>query len=171
MLGAVALFIGWLMDPALYQPRMLMVAAFVGLAILLAVSALLIGFARAGAKRKAAEEPRPEVSDAVLAVRELLPKIEDLLTSRLSAQTTIILEAEGRVKSELIEQGCRLETLAEGVRQNSKELAVIEQLLRDIIQILNISISETKGLSAKVQKQMDERPGAQAIEPRPRQLR
>jgi hypothetical protein len=151
---------------------MLLVAAFVGLAILLAVSALILGFARAGTRRKPVEdEPRQEVPEAVFAVRELLPKIEDLLTSRLSAQTTIILEAEGRVKSELIEQACRIETLAEGVRQNSKELAVIEQLLRDIIQILNISISETKGLSAKVQKQMDERPGAQAIEPRPRQLR
>lgn len=163
-----------------YPPGLVVAAALVGLAITCAVGILIQWFRM----RKTPEgpeldpdpvrmhhavkdEPPPEPSS-----REILQRIEDILAARLGHQTEIGLESETRIKSELVEVGCKLDILADAVRQNSKELAVVEQLLRDVIQILNISISETKGLSQKVQNHIEDPVRvAQALAQRSHQLR
>lgn len=87
---------------------------------------------------------------------EAVMRIEDALTRRTGSLAELILESEVRLKGELLDHACKLDILTDAVRQNSKELAVIDQLLRDIVQILNINISESKGVSQKLQKYFDE---------------
>lgn len=168
------------MDFTAYNPRLLVAAGLLAMAFICAVGVLFLWY-RQKPKSVPPLDPEPESvmpkaeveAERELSPRELLQRVEDVLAAKLSHQTGILLESETRIKSELIEQACRVEILAESIRQSNKELAVVEQLLRDVLQILNISISETKGLSAKLQKHMDEkeRVGAQALDPKPRQLR
>lgn len=87
-------------------------------------------------------------------------RLADLISRQVARHTEIILDANNRLHSEMVELGCKVEVLTEAVRQTAKDLGANESLLRDIIQILNISISETKGVSEKLHKHFDELPKA-----------
>lgn len=146
-----------------YPKELILTALLIGLVFCGAIG-LLIQWLRMRRAPDGPEEPDPAQMPAAVkeepppepGAREIFQRFEDILAARLGHQTEIALDAESRVKSELREQALRLELLSEAVRQNGKELAAVDQLLRDIVQILNISISETKGLSQKVQRHLDE---------------
>lgn len=145
-----------------YPAGLLIGAGLLGLAILLTIGLLVQWFRMRGAEegpegpdpgdvRAAPEEPPPP-----LKMSEVLTLIDDLLTKRFSHQTEILLESENRVRAELTEVQCKIDILADRIRQGEKELGVVEALLRDILQILNVSISESKTLSQKLQKHLEE---------------
>lgn len=149
--------------PEEYPAGLVAAAACLGLVIICAIG-ILVQWFRMRAAPDGPEDPAPaempfqaqELPPLEPSVREMLQRVEDILAAKLGHQTEIALEAESRIKSELVEQGCKIDILADALRQNNKELAVVEQLLRDVIQILNISISETKGLSQKVQNHIED---------------
>lgn len=150
------------MLPSGFPVGLLIGAALLGLAILFTAGLLIqwLRMRRAGGGPEnpdpGDEAPRPALAPPPFQMTELLVALDDLLTKRFSHQTEIMLESETRIRSELTELQCKIDILADRIRQGEKELGVIEALLRDILQILNISISESKTLSQKLQKHLED---------------
>lgn len=140
---------------------MFVAAGLLGLLILLLVYLLIQWIFQ---KRGGPDLPPPGKEGArgltvalqIESIDELCRRVEDALVARLSRQTETVLESENRTKSELLEMQCKIDVLAQNIRQNSKEIGTNEQLLNDIVQILNINISESKTLAQKLQRLLDD---------------
>jgi hypothetical protein len=151
------------MNPAGMPVALLLAAGLLGLLILMLLY-LLVQWVFQKRKGEGPELPPPSrdlprpptVALQPESIGELCRRIEDALVVRLGRQTEAFSDLVTRLQGELLEVGCKVDVLSDAVRQNSKEIALNEQLLNDIAQILNISISESKAIAQKLQKFLDE---------------
>lgn len=141
------------------QQNLLIAIALIALAIAAAVGLAFVFFRRDRTPGQQEEHfdgpgggygPISIDQDPILAA--LTKRIDEIVTSRIGAALEALSDSDLRIRADLSEVRARVEVLADGIRQGSKEIGAVEALLQDIVKILNISISESKSVSEKIQK-------------------
>lgn len=147
------------------QQNLLIAIALIALAIAATVGLAFMYFRRDRAPGRQEEpydgpgggqEPFSIDQDPVLAA--LSKRIDEMVARRIGSALEVLSDSDLRIRGDLTDLRARVEVLADGIRQGSKEIGAVEALLQDIVKILNISISESKSVSEKIQKHYGDLP-------------
>lgn len=154
------------------QQNLLIAVALIALAIAATVGLAIVYFRRDRAPEQhegpyegpgGGQEPFSVDQDPVLAA--LARRVDEIVAKRVGAAIEALSDSDLRIRADLTEMRARVEVLADGIRQGSKEIGAVEALLQDIVKILNISISESKSVSEKIQKYCGDSPKPAAQPP------